>query len=235
MKLVLLQPQLNTRADNSNNEHIATLTQDLSLAPEDIVLLPEHHDHRPSREDYRNSTRDLSQRLGAHVVGGSHHDHSSKKTVNSGVVTAPSGDVLAIYEKLRPYAAERERVQARSQFGEICIGGVNVMIVICADFWFSDLFLRSQHTPDLILVPALSVTRKPTPQYSRQLWQHMAVARVYEFGAYVGISDWGHPSELGASSTSGVAGFADPTSNAPDHLFQPLGDAAVQIFELDME
>ena len=85
------------------------------------------------------------------------------------------------------------------------------------------------------LVPALSVTRKPTPEYSRALWRHLAVSRAYEYGVYVGISDWAHESELPVLPAAGVAGFADPTGTDPEKLFQPLGASAFAAHELDFE
>ena len=108
-----------------------------------------------------------------------------------------------------------------------------MLVLICADFWFADVFLRAGALPDLVLVPALSVTRKPTPDYSRTLWRHLAVARAYEFGCYVGISDWGYPSELPVLFASGVAGFADPTLIEPERLFQPVGEAAIRAYPID--
>ena len=113
------------------------------------------------------------------------------------------------------------------------IGGRRVFVLICADFWFSDLFNRAAHLPDLVLVPALSVSRKPSPDYSRALWRHLAIARAYEFGAYVGISDWGHPSELPMLATSGVGGLADPTREHPDELFRPIAESGASAFDLD--
>ena len=73
--------------------------------------------------------------------------------------------------------------------------GRRILVTICADFWFSDLFARAGRLPDLVLVPAYSVTRKSTPDYSRSLWRHLAIARAYELGVYVGISDWGYAAD----------------------------------------
>jgi hypothetical protein len=86
----------------------------------------------------------------------------------------------------------------------------------------------------LILVPALSVSRKPTPEYSRSLWHHLSVARAYEFGASVGVSDWAHVPSPGGFSASGVAGFADPTALHPDGMYQPIG-GSLRIVTLDFE
>jgi predicted amidohydrolase len=110
------------------------------------------------------------------------------------------------------------------------VAGRRLLVLVCADFWFSDVFYRAAALPDLILVPAFSVSRKPTPDYSRALWRHLAVTRAYEFGAYVGISDWMHTNEW--PTASGVSGFADPTVIEPDALFVPTG-GEVRAYELD--
>jgi hypothetical protein len=76
------------------------------------------------------------------------------------------------------------------------------------------------------------VTRKPTPGYSRALWKHLAISRAYEFCAYVGVSDWAHVPEQQQPFTSGVGGFADPTTLETERLYQPI-DGAVSVFDLD--
>ncbi|HEX4338478.1 MAG TPA: carbon-nitrogen hydrolase family protein [Polyangiaceae bacterium] len=237
MKLLLVQPAL-SYAPSADNLGIVTRIAErfaADLGPDDIVLLPEHFDLRPWREEYEAGVSALARRLGCHVVGGSHHEEREGGRVNSGVVANPRGTIVSRYEKVRPYATERERVQEGNAFGELTIAGRSVLVLICADFWFSDLFARAAALPDVVLVPALSVTRKPTPHYSRALWQHLAVARAYEFGTYVGISDWAHvPTPEHLFFASGVAGFADPTTLDPAAFFRPLnGDA--RLYDLDFE
>lgn len=237
MKLVLVQPRLTYARDRANLDHVLgelnrALHDGLTLSRDDIVLLPEHYELRVSREDYLTGVREIAGLCGAHVVGGSHHEDKHSARVSSGVVIAPDGTLLARYEKLRPYAREREWVSAGDELGEVVINGRRLLILICADFWFSDLFDRASALPDLVLVPALSVTRKPTPDYARALWTHLAVARAYEFGAYVGISDWASPAPGVEPFTSGVAGLADPTVIDPAAFFQPI-DGALRAFDLD--
>src|SRR5204862_2676915 len=125
---------------------------------------------------------------------------------------------------------ERRLVRDGRSLGEFIVAGRRVLVLVCADFWFSDVFYRASGLPDLILVPAFSVSRKPTPDYSRALWRHLAVARAYEFGAYVGISDWMHSSEW--PTASGVSGLADPTAVEPDEMFVPTG-GPVRAYDLD--
>ena len=89
--------------------------------------------------------------------------------------------------------------------------------------------------PDLVLVPALSVTRRPTSAYAQALWWHLSVCRSYEFGAYVGISDWAEGSHLPLGRPAGVAGFADPTVVQPERLFERVGGTGVLVVEPDFE
>ena len=237
MKLVLAQPRLSYDVQADNAGLIRRLLEPLvpTLERDDLVLLPEHYDLRPTRADYEEGVRSLAKTLGCHVIGGSHHEQRDGRRLNAGVVSDPSGQLLASYEKLRPYAAERSRVEPGSALGELKIAGKRVLVLVCADFWFSDLFHRTTELPDLVLVPAHSVTRKPTPEYSRALWRHLAVARAYEFGVYVGVSDWAAaqgPLPVGMLPASGVGGFADPTKVDPATLFLPIS-GAVQSYELD--
>jgi omega-amidase len=233
MKLILVQPQLRVDegADNIGTIRDALAAARVDFAANDIVVLPEGVDRR--EHGYEADVAALARSLGCHVVGGSRRELVGDGTVNAGIVFDNRGVALGRYEKLRPYASERQMVRAGATLGEFTIGGRNVLVLICADFWFADLFQRAVRLPDLIVVAALSVTRKPTPDYSRTLWRHLAVARAYEFGVYVGISDWGHPSGLDGGFPCGVGGFADPTATAPERFFTPIGNRDVAVYEVD--
>lgn len=237
MKLVLVQPQLSYGAGLHNLETLTGLLCpfESQLAPEDVVLLPEHVVIDATREAYQDAIAQLARRLGCHVVGGSHHEERGAHRVNAGVVCDRTGRNIAEYEKLRPYAGERTRVEDGHVLGELMIGRCRILVLICADFWFSDVFARVQALPDLVLVPAHSVSRKPAPGYSRALWQHLAVARAYEFGVFVGVSDWAYAKPPGGLPPSGVGGLADPTTIDEQRLFTPLASAAVRSFELDLD
>jgi len=234
MKLVLVQPRLSYQVEADNPAVIQRLLEPLasSLEPDDVVLLPEHYDLRPSRTDYEDGVRALARQLGCYVIGGSHHEQRGDHKVNAGVASDGRGTLVASYDKLRPYAAERAFVEPGSLVGEFEIAGRWILIFVCADFWFSDLFHRTTRLPDLVLVPAHSVSRKPTPDYSRALWRQLAVSRAYEFGVYVGVSDWAAaPTPVGLPA-SGVGGFADPTTVDPAELYRPI-QGEVQVYPLD--
>jgi predicted amidohydrolase len=235
VRLILTQPVLG-HAPNADNMNVIRSCLDgerLEITHSDLLLLPERFHLEPSRERYERDVSELARDYGCHVVGGSHHEQRDGIAVNSGVVVDPGGNVIGRYEKLRPYATERLLVKSGKNLGEIVIAGRRVLVVVCADFWFSDVFERSAELPDLVVVPALSVTRKPSPEYSRELWRHLAIARAYELGTYVGISDWAPASQLPFLSASGVGGFADPTTSDPDAFFHPLGERSVVAFPLD--
>jgi predicted amidohydrolase len=237
MRLVLVQPQLGFGSASENLDRVRQALESSAVRPatDDVVLLPERVHPGHSAEEYRRDLAELAGVLGCVVVGGSQHEARGDRVLNAGVAVDARGNVLGSYEKIRPYAVERQHVSPGTGPGELVIHGRRFLVLICADFWFSDLFTRAQRLPDVILVPALSVSRKAKPDYSRAMWRHLATARAYEFGAFVGVSDWGHPSELPMLAASGVAGFADPSRLEPDELFRALGDSAARAFELDFE
>jgi predicted amidohydrolase len=236
VKLALLQPRLRAFDNAACRRRIDELLRAArgSLDAGDIVLLPEHALFTLDREEYLRAVRDMAAIAGCAVVGGSHHEQLAGGRVNAGCAVLPDGTVAGAYEKLRPYAQERDAVLPGSLLGEFPLGGLRVMVLICADFWFSDLIQRAALLPDVILVPALSVTRKESPAYSRSLWRQLAVARAYEFGCFVGISDWAHDSDLPRLFASGVGGFADPSGIDPAAFFTPTGDDDLSIHELDL-
>jgi predicted amidohydrolase len=240
VKLVLIQPQLPapTAAMMPAIDALlsdALLNDDGSLSHEDLVLLPEHTHRDGSRDAYLNDMRALAARLGAHVVGGSHHQQRRGGAVNAGVVVAPDGTIVGEYEKLRPYALERAVVEPGTLLGQIDVAGRRLLIAICADFWFADLFSAAEELPDVVLVPAFSVTRKASPDYSRALWRHLAIARAYELGVYVGVSDWGYSPDAPKPTTSGVAGFANPVTPDPTEFFTSVGKTGVLTVQLDFD
>ena len=236
MRLILTQPQLRA-FDTAGN--LAALQNALApyrgvCAADDIIVLPEHFAFEGDADGYRAAVTAIAAEWGCHVVGGSHHETRDGRRLNTGIAVSPAGDIVGRYDKLRPYSDERKHVEPGELLGEFRIGGTHVLVLVCADFWFGDLFYRTEETPDLVLVPALSVTRKSTPDYSRDLWRHLAVARAYEFGVYVGISDWGFPSALPKLFTSGVGGFADPTGLDPNRFFTSTGDSPARVFDVDL-
>jgi predicted amidohydrolase len=235
VRLILTQPQLSFAPGADN---VAAVRSTLDAAhigphPEDILVLPEHHHQGTDRAAYEAEVSALAKSLGSAVIGGSQHEQRGTVRVHRGVAANAEGEIIGSYEKLRPYANERAFVEPGQTLGELEVNGRRVLVLICADFWFSDLTTRASRQPDMILIPALSVSRKPTPDYSRAMWRHLAVARAYELGAYVGVSDWGHPSELPMLASSGVAGFADPTMVEPELLFQPVENGGAGAFPLD--
>jgi len=237
MRLILVQPQLRHLAGTSNLETIGHLLQSahVDAVDDDLLLLPERFDLREEASPYEEDVASLARSLGCHVVGGSHHERREGAAFNAGVVVDPRGNIVVHYEKLRPYALERQFVSPGNRRGALTVAGRHIVLLICADFWFVDLLLGARPPPDVVLVPALSVTRKTSPAYSRALWKHLAVSRAYEFGTYVGISDWAYPSELPALFTSGVGGLADPTAIDPDKFFVPIGTSGVAVYDLDFE
>jgi predicted amidohydrolase len=242
MKLALLQPTLRAFDDAHNMREIDRLVdlvledrpgRPRRLSEGDLILLPEHFIGADDPGVYDKFVADLAGRSKCYVVGGSHHRSEAGRRVNLGHVIAPGGAIVSRYEKLRPYSGEATQVQPGNSFGEFTIGGVRIMVLICADFWYSDLIHAARSLPDVILVPALSVSRKPEPTYSNTLWRHLTVSRAYEFGVYVGVSDWSDASVVPGHRTAGATGWADPTQVEAGRLFTPPGPDGTLVVEID--
>ncbi len=193
MKLVLVQPQLRLEPGEHNLTAITVLMRPIraQLGADDVVLLPEHWTTVDSAEVYEGLVRDIAVELGCHVVGGSHHQQRAGGAVNAGSVFDGGGRLVGRYEKLRPYAAERQVVRPGGLRGELVLAGRRVLVLICSDFWFADVVALTTLVPDLVLVPALSVTRKPGPDYSARS------------GA---TSRWRVPTSTGSTSASATGG-----------------------------
>ncbi len=79
---------------------------------------------------------------------------------------------------------------AAGTVGRFEILGCRVLVLVSADFWYSDVFVRRlRKTADLILVRSFSIRRRSSPRAQLSLWRSMAIARAYEFSVYLGISD----------------------------------------------
>jgi predicted amidohydrolase len=209
------------------------LTLHRHVRPGDLLLLPELVGGED--DSYEREVGVLAQALKAWVVGGSHRKKAGVETVNTGVVADPSGRSVAYYEKANPYGNEVTRGTTPGT-GPVAfeVANMRCVVAICADFWHRDTLLVPGRRPDLILVPALSVSRHPHPQLAQARWRHLAITRAYEFASFVAISDWACSASLHGCASSGVAGFAHPNANAPSALYRPLGRRTLRAFELDL-
>lgn len=235
MNLILSQPT----GSGTFDEATAQIQRELdgsgaNLEADDILVLPEGIWTGSETAPYEQAVGEWASSLGCHVVGGSYLHRAGAGFQNRGVVVDSEGRVVARYAKRCAYGG-RSVPAAAPWLAEFEVGGFRVAALLCADLWFSDLILGSRSLSELIVVPACSVSRKPSPQYSRTMWRHMAVSRAYEFGAFVGISDWSCDAELGAVRASAVAGLADPTQVEPHLLFNGLGMRRLCQYELDLE
>ena len=237
MRLILMQPRLRAYNSAQNLETIESLVTSIKgeVVPGDVILLPEHFTFDDDAKSYHTFIHRLAKVSGSTVVGGSHHRTVNGKRYNIGVIVDAQGNELGTYTKLRPYFNEQKHIVSGETFDEFTINGRNILILICADFWYSDIILKASRLPDVVLIPSLSVSRKPSPEFSRALWRHLAIARAYEFGVFVGISDWAEDSELPKNRTCGVGGFADPTAVEPEEFFQSISQKGISIFDLNFE
>jgi predicted amidohydrolase len=236
MRLILSQLDLDPEAGLVNLRRVEEQVRGAipRIAPEDVLVLPELVAGDCSQLDYDSAVGRLATQVGCLVVGGSHYASNGSGRINRGSVATPDGRILCRYEKVNPYGVEHERaVAAGSSPGWFEYAGRQVVVLLCADLWFSRVFHSLPVEADVVLVSSFSVSQKPEPRHPRALWQHMAVSRAYEFGAFVGISDWAHPVEYAGTPSSGVAGLATPNPRLHESFFRPVGDVSFEVFELD--
>lgn len=208
----------------------------LDFGPHDILVLPELIGAESPRAQYEGFASNLARTLGCYIVAGSHYDTRRGRQVNNGAVADPAGTIIARYEKLWPEAIELKMgVVPGTSSDHFEVAGCRVMVLICADFWYSTVILsRLNPRPDVILVPTFSVSFRNSPLAARSLWRSMAISRAYEFGVCVGISDWAHPCDYHGRKSSSVAGFADPRPQTHDGFFSPLGRRSILGHSLDL-
>lgn len=236
MKVVLTQPTVWMR----DGTDIGRISQSLKRsgfkgAPKDAILLPELVGEGYTTKDYRMAVSDMARGFDCHVIGGSHFDNASGQAVNAGIVVDPSGDIIAHYDKANPYGRERDMSRAGSKAGaSFRIGGVDCFVSVCADFWHTETYRHLEVPPDVIFVPALSVSRKSTPDMARARWRHAMIARAFEQAAYIAVSDWAYPVSGGDHPSSGVAGLAHPEPETTKGLLRLLGRSKVGIFDIDL-
>ena len=237
MKVVLTQPNVWMR-DGTDIGRISRSLQRRGFkgASDDVVLLPELVGEGYATNDYHLAIGDMARAFGCHVIGGSRFDDAGGRAVNGGIVVDPAGDTIAHYQKANPYGRERDISQAGSRAGaSFRIGVVDCFVSVCADFWHMETYRRLDVPPEVIFVPALSVSRKSSPDMARARWRHAMIARAFEQAAYIAVSDWAYPVSGGDHPSSGVAGLAHPDPETTNDLLLSLGRSSVGIFDIDLD
>ncbi|MGW0810692.1 carbon-nitrogen hydrolase family protein [Nonomuraea sp. NPDC002799] len=226
MKILLVQPPRWSPDGHANFDAIEELVPGRTG---EVMLLPELAGSRLSRPDYLARVRALAEGSGMAVVGGSHYDGA----VNRGAVYDAAGTLLAEYDKVHPYGLElRSGIVAGLPSPGFELHGRRLHVLLCADLWYS-ASLAGRDGLDAVLVPAFSVTRWDGPAPARALWQHMSVARAYEFMTYVAVSDWHHETTYHGHPCAGVTGLANPCPETHTGFFTGPPDAPVSTHDLD--
>jgi omega-amidase len=238
VKIFLTQLRAHSNDYRKNFERVTRTVEAsrFAFSGNDILLLPELVGAGSPRREYERFASSLSHSLGCYVVAGSHHELRKGKRINSGAVADPSGAIISRYDKLWPYRIELKLgIAPGTAAGQFDVSECRVLILVCADFWYSSVIMsRLNPRPDLILVPSFSASLRRSPVAARSLWRSMAVSRAYEFGAYVGISDWAHPSDYHGMKSSSVAGLADPRPQNHNGFFSAVGRRTIVAYELDL-
>ncbi|MBE1584963.1 carbon-nitrogen hydrolase family protein [Nonomuraea angiospora] len=228
MKILLVQPPHWSPDGHANFDAIEQL---VTARSGDVLLLPELAGADLPRAEYLARVRDLAKATGMAVVGGSHYDGP----VNRGAVFDAGGELLAEYDKVHPYDVERRSgVVPGLPSAGFELHGRRMHVLLCADLWYS-ASLAGRDGLDAVLVPAFSITRWDGPAPARELWQHMTVARAYEFMTYVAVSDWHHETTYHGHPCAGVAGVANPCPRTRAGFFTGTGDDPVSAHDLDFD
>ncbi|TDD49074.1 carbon-nitrogen hydrolase family protein [Nonomuraea terrae] len=231
VKILLVQPPHWSPDGHANFDAVEELA---GSASGDVMLLPELAGSTLPRADYLARVRELAKGSGMAVVGGSHYDDSHDAgRVNRGAVFAADGALLAEYDKVHPYGLElRTGVRPGRPSPGFELHGRRLHVLLCADLWYS-AGLAGRDGLDAVLVPAFSLTRWDGPAPARELWQHMSVARAYEFMTYVAVSDWHHETTYHGHPCAGVTGLANPCPTTHTGFFTGPPDAPVSAHDLD--
>lgn len=238
IELTLVQPRSWTEDGVANFAEVERLLD--SMPKPDggaaLVVLPELVGASMDRDAYTDAVTNLAGRLGRWVVGGSHHWLQGTGTRNAGLVAGPDGDVVAAYQKRNPYGSERADGVLDGD-GPIVFDamGVTVGAVICADFWHSECIQQLDPHPDVIAVASFSISRGRAPGAAKELWRHLAVARAWEHGVHVGISDWSPESTYGELSATGLAASVSPAPTRPERFITALGNRRVRTVRVDID
>lgn len=228
MKILLVQPPHWSPDGHANFDAAESLIGSPGYSA-DVLLLPELAGSSLLRADYLARVRDLATGSGMAVVGGSHYDGP----VNRGAVFDAGGTLLLEYDKVHPYGLElRSGIRPGRPSAGFELAGRRLHVLLCADLWYS-ASLAGRDGLDAVLVPAFSVTRWDGPAPARELWQHMSVARAYEFMTYVAVSDWHHETTYHGHPCAGVTGLANPCPETHTGFFTGPPDAPVSVHELD--
>jgi predicted amidohydrolase len=237
VRVVLTQPKLWLR-DGGDIERTGQSLRRRGFRGEagDVIVLPELVGEGYTPGDYGRAIADMARGFGCHVVGGSQFAQVDGVSVNGGIVVDPSGDTIATYNKANPYGREREISQRGGRAGaSFRIGGVECFVTVCADFWHAETYRQLDTQPEIIFVPAFSVSRKSSPDLARARWRHAMIARAFEQAAFIAVSDWAYPVSGGEHPSSGVAGLAHPDPASVTHLLRGLGRSQTGIFDIDFE
>ncbi|WP_188188193.1 carbon-nitrogen hydrolase family protein [Nonomuraea sp. SYSU D8015] len=239
MKILLAQPPHWSPDGHANFDAIERL---VTGRTGDVILLPELAGASLPRSDYLRRVRDLATGAGMAVVGGSHYDGPVNGAadgavigaVNRGAVFDAGGTLLTEYAKAHPYGLELRSGIVPGLPGEgFELHGRRLHVLLCADLWYS-ASLAGRDGLDAVLVPAFSVTRWDGPAPARELWQHMTVARAYEFMTYVAVSDWHHDTTYHGHPCAGVTGLANPCPETRAGFFTATDDP-VSVHDLDFD
>ncbi len=194
MRVHLVQFDIAWEDKRANHARVLDLVERAEPAPGDFVLLPEMFDTgfslhvaRTVDDDGASATfvGELARRFqvtvqGARTVHGP--DPATGKARNRALVVDPTGDTIAVYDKLHPfsYGREPERFEGGTELTTFHWQGLAICPAICYDLRFPELFRAG-----LDLGADAYALGANWPAERAGHWRTLAIARAIENQAFV--------------------------------------------------
>ncbi len=236
LRIATLQPNLKPQAAIANMVLLRELVEQLvAQAPLDIVVLPELFDgwYAPPRgadqaADARRFLANLARAGRVNVIGGSvDRPQPEGRPRNTCFVMDRDGNEIGHYDKRALFSHEADHRSRGDSAGVFEVDGFRVGVLICADFWHPEYAREMLDAIDVLCVPAKSaVPSDKYVEYTRTLWESLALTRAMESAVAVVVADWSaarHDESLSAGGadtrrtyyTCGTSTICDP-GHRPD-------------------
>ncbi|HWX20943.1 MAG TPA: nitrilase-related carbon-nitrogen hydrolase [Candidatus Binatia bacterium] len=193
MKVIALQIDIAWEDKPTNFAKVRCLLSESPPEKNSLVVLPEMFatgfsmNTGAMAESYGGETEQFlaaaAKEFGVYVLGGAAMRGRDGQVRNKALVFSPTGDLLAFYAKLRPFApgGEADHYTAGERPVVFTWGGCKASPFVCYDLRFPELFreVTAAHQPELFVVIA------NWPEKRIVHWVRLLQARAIENQAYV--------------------------------------------------
>lgn len=235
MQVAVVQLDIVWESKARNHARAEELLATADISPGSLIVLPEMFDTgfsmnlnitaQSERRESEQALRQLAHRFQSTVLGGVVGPVQSGQASNQAVVFSPDGDLLARYQKQRPFSLVREGDHYPAGDSELIFdwNGIRVSPFICYDLRFPELF-RPAAFCGAELFPVIACW----PAVRSEHWVRLLQARAIENLAIT----------VGANRCGDEPGLAfDGRSCAFDHLGKCLfeADSSAQVNKVEID